>query len=120
MSLEKIATESSKMSRWLWPKREHLHCWSRILLGFVANVGLGMYVLPRLDHLTDIQDYRWGPVDLSWVWLVNLGPSVAVIVLVPVLLSKSVVQRWLAILLSLFPGFLAFFELLQLIMVALR
>ena len=80
---------------------------SRLMVAAILNVALAIYVLPRIDHLLDIRDYRYVTASSPWIYAVVAVPSVALLILIPVLRSNSRFQQWFAIGLSFFPGFLA-------------
>ncbi len=100
---------------WLLPQRGKLHSKARLLFGFFGNVVLLIYVLPRQDHLFDIRDYRYVPLDLMMIFLLATIPLIVVIGVLPVLLSDRLIFRWLGIALSIFPACLAVAEWLQLL-----
>lgn len=100
--------------RWLFPQKGNLHITARLVFGFLGNVALLIYVLPRMEHLFDTRDYRYVPLNLPWAFFLAAVPLVVVIAVFPVLWSERSIQRWLAIALSIFPAFLAVAEWLQL------
>lgn len=100
---------------WLLPQKGNLHSRARLVFGFVGNVALLIYVLPRKDHLFDIRDYRYMPLDLTMIFLLATIPLIVVIGVLPVLRSERLIYRWLGIGLSIFPASLAIVEWLQLL-----
>ncbi|HPY31950.1 MAG TPA: hypothetical protein PLT00_15615 [Verrucomicrobiota bacterium] len=106
---------SRNLPCWLFPRKDNLHAKARLFFGFFGNVALLVYVLPRKDHLFDIRDYRYVPLDLTMVFLLAAIPLIVVIGVLPALLSERLVYRWLGIVLSIFPAFLAIAEWLQLL-----
>lgn len=89
-------------------KRSFVRHRACLILGTLLNLALAAYVLPRLDHLRDIKDYRYVSASPLWIVLTVFLPTVIVLILLPVWRSPHLLVRWLAILLSLFPGCLAF------------
>ena len=80
----------------------------RLILAVILNVALAAYVLPRIEHLRDIKDYRYVTVNPFWVYLTVIVPTISLLLVVPVFRSPRMIIRWLAIGLALFPACLAF------------
>jgi hypothetical protein len=107
----------SRLRNWLFPRRGTLHARARIAVGFLVNIGVALYFLLRREHLWDIRDYRYAPLNPNWIFLSIAIPYFAVFVLLPVCASVRKVERWTAIALCIFPGYLALAGWIQLILV---
>lgn len=101
--------------RWLFPQKNDLRVVPRMVFGFLGNVALLIYVLPRRNHLFDTRDYRYVPLDLMLAFFLAAGPLFVLIAVLPVLRSEHSIHRWLGIALSIFPAYLAVVEWCQLL-----
>jgi hypothetical protein len=105
--------------RWIFPTGNNLCAWSRIIFGVLCDAALILFVVSRSQLLNNTQNVRYETIDWVWTWIVSLGPCFPIVVLVPVMiLSKSAVQRWIAIVLIPLPVLIVLFEWLQLLIVA--
>jgi hypothetical protein len=90
----------------LFPKGDQ-HRLARLIFGFVANVGLAIYMFFKGEHLYDIRDYRYMQIDTVWLSVMSVVPVAVLFGLLPVVSSSRTLYRWLAIGLSVLPAYLA-------------
>jgi len=88
-------------------QRKGIHRRVRLVIAAALNIALLAYVLPRIDHLRDIRDYRYATASSLWIYATVVVPTVTLMILFPLLRASSRFQRWLVIGLSIFPAFLA-------------
>jgi hypothetical protein len=106
---------SRKWLHWLFPRKDSLHSTARLVFGLLGNAALLICALSRREHLFDIRDYRYVPLDLTWVFLLATIPVVVLIGVLPTLRDERPIYRRLGIALSISPAFLAIAEWLQLL-----
>lgn len=104
-----------RLKYFLFPHREHLFSLQRVVFGAFANAALAVYIFPRREHLFDVQNYRYNDIDTWWTFVTAAAPCIILIVVIPACLSERKLYRYLSYVLSIFPGFLAFFEWVQLL-----
>ncbi len=100
--------------KWLIPKPDNLHGQWRIALGVLTNIVFAIYAIPIRERLCDIQDYQYVKLNLKWEFGMALIPLLVLMVLLPVVASKNIFHRWIAIALSILPAFRAVATWIQL------
>jgi hypothetical protein len=99
----------------LFPTRESLNSTPRLAVALVLNVTMAIYVLPQIDRVWSIRDYRYAPLDWLWISVIVVIPMIVLAALVPVMLFGLHLRRWLAIILGIFPAYLALAGWIQLV-----
>ena len=91
----------------LWPSRQSLRLWPRLFGAAALEIALAVYTVPRWDQVRDISDPIHNHNGLMWSYVVLLGPILVLVILSPVAFLGTFWQRWCAIILGLFPLYLA-------------
>ena len=89
----------------------------RIVFGFVANIALAFFLFLGKNHFFDTRDYSYVSISLWWTFAMAVVPSAVLLGILPAVMSKNFILRWMGIGLSLFPGFLTLTQWFQLILV---
>ena len=90
----------------------------RIAVALVANFGLAVYFFANREHLWDIRDVRYAPVNTTFAFLLAAIPTVVVVLLIPPVARGRAPQRWVGIGLLILPLYLALAGWMQLVLVA--
>lgn len=86
--------------------------------GVVCDILLAGFIVPRFGLLKNTENFRYETIDWAWTWIVSVGPWLPIVVLFPIIiLSKSVLERWVSIVLILFPASVVIAEWIQLAIV---
>jgi len=110
--------KNNELRHWLFPRQDALRSGWRIAGALVANLGLAVYYFANREHLWNIRDFRYAPVNLTFAFLLAAVPTVVVLLLIPVIARGSARQRWTGIVLIMLPGYLALAGWTQLVLVA--
>jgi hypothetical protein len=99
-------------------KREALHRRWRIAVALLANLALAFSFFRTREHLWNIRDFRYAPVNMTFAFLLAAVPTVVVLLLIPVIARGRTPQRWIGMALVILPGYLALAGWMQLLLVA--
>ena len=110
--------KNNGLTHWLSPERSALHNRWRIAFGVLANL-LALYFFQYQEHLWDIRDYRYVPINMTVVFLLAAVPAVVVLLLIPLIARGRTPQRWIGIALLILPAYFALAGWMQLLSVAM-
>ncbi len=103
-----------RIKSWLFPGKENLNVKWRSALGLIANLALASYVVPRRALVFD-QLSHGSPTSLVWTYVMAVAPCAMLLLLLPVIISRNLFYRWLAIGLCFFPAYLVVATWVQLL-----
>ena len=110
--------KSNGLRDWFLPRQDALRSGWRIAAGLLANLALAFYLFQNREHLWNIRDFRYAPVNMTFAFLLAAVPTVVVLFLIPVIARGRTPQRWIGMALVLLPGYLALAGWMQLVLVA--
>ena len=84
----------------------------------VGNLGLAICFFANREHLWDIRDFRYVPVNMTFAFLLAAVPTVVVLLLIPLIARGRTPYRWIGIGLVVLPLYLALAGWAQLVLVA--